>query len=238
MTLGFFACLGEIEAAGGKTQLVGDLSGMFYRRPAASIGLTVCLLSLIGLPLTAGFWAKFMVFMSASAAGVNDPLSIGMGVLMAVNAVIAAGYYWRVLSKLFEKSDAHVPLRVFRPQSVCRLHHLRSAHVGLVFRPLRYVALGRIALQFLFPRLIIDEAFRRQKGLILGVANDRSIAWAVAKEILDQGGVCGFSHLPDKADDEKKKTACEYRNAWMTTRAKQPFWSRSMCRTMHRLARS
>ena len=115
MTLGFFACLGEIEAAGGKTQLVGDLSGMFYRRPAASIGMTVCLISLIGLPLTAGFWAKFLVFMGTVAAGTKDPWSIAMGVLMAFNAVVAAGYYWRVLSKLFEKSDAYVPLRVFRP---------------------------------------------------------------------------------------------------------------------------
>lgn len=115
MTLGFFACLGEIEAAGGKTQLVGDLSGMFYRRPAASIGMTVCLVSMIGLPLTAGFWAKFLVFMGTIAAGKSDPWSIAMAVLMAFNAVVAAGYYWRVLSKLYEKSDAYVPLRVFRP---------------------------------------------------------------------------------------------------------------------------
>jgi enoyl-[acyl-carrier protein] reductase I len=49
------------------------------------------------------------------------------------------------------------------------------------------------------------KLFEGKKGLILGVANDRSIAWAIAKEIMDQGGVCGFSHLPDKADDEKKK---------------------------------
>lgn len=49
------------------------------------------------------------------------------------------------------------------------------------------------------------KLFEGKKGLILGVANDRSIAWAIAKEIMDQGGVCGFSHLPDKAEDEKKK---------------------------------
>jgi len=47
--------------------------------------------------------------------------------------------------------------------------------------------------------------FEGKKGLILGVANDRSIAWAIAKEIMDQGGTCGFTHLPDKPDDEKKK---------------------------------
>ena len=47
--------------------------------------------------------------------------------------------------------------------------------------------------------------FDGKRGLILGVANDRSIAWAIAKEILEQGGQCGFSHLPDKPDDERQK---------------------------------
>jgi enoyl-[acyl-carrier protein] reductase I len=47
--------------------------------------------------------------------------------------------------------------------------------------------------------------FEGKKGLILGVANDRSIAWAIAEEIMRQGGECGFTHLPDKPDDERKK---------------------------------
>ena len=47
--------------------------------------------------------------------------------------------------------------------------------------------------------------FTGKKGLILGVANDRSIAWAIAKLIMAEGGECGFSHLPDKPDDERKK---------------------------------
>ncbi len=49
------------------------------------------------------------------------------------------------------------------------------------------------------------KLFEGKKGLILGVANDRSIAWAIAREIMEHGGVCGFSHLPDKPEDEKKK---------------------------------
>jgi enoyl-[acyl-carrier protein] reductase I len=47
--------------------------------------------------------------------------------------------------------------------------------------------------------------FDGKKGLILGVANDRSIAWAIARQIMAQGGRCGFTHLPDKPDDERKK---------------------------------
>ena len=47
--------------------------------------------------------------------------------------------------------------------------------------------------------------FNGKKGLVLGVANDRSLAWAIAKFAMDEGAVCGFSHLPDRPDDEKKK---------------------------------
>ena len=47
--------------------------------------------------------------------------------------------------------------------------------------------------------------FDGKKGLVLGVANDRSIAWVIAREIMEQGGLCGFTHLPDRADDEKRR---------------------------------
>ena len=47
--------------------------------------------------------------------------------------------------------------------------------------------------------------FTGKKGLILGVANDRSIAWAIAQKIMNEGGECGFTHLPDRPDDDKKK---------------------------------
>ncbi len=47
--------------------------------------------------------------------------------------------------------------------------------------------------------------FEGKKGLILGVANDRSIAWAIAKQIIAEGGECGFTHLPDRPDDDRQK---------------------------------
>ncbi|MCD0460919.1 enoyl-ACP reductase FabI [Roseiconus lacunae] len=47
--------------------------------------------------------------------------------------------------------------------------------------------------------------FQGKKGLILGVANENSIAWAIAQEIMNAGGVCGFTHLPDRPDDERKR---------------------------------
>ena len=47
--------------------------------------------------------------------------------------------------------------------------------------------------------------FDGMKGLVLGVANDHSIAWAIAKEILAEGGQIGFTHLPDRPDDERQR---------------------------------
>lgn len=49
------------------------------------------------------------------------------------------------------------------------------------------------------------NGFEGKKGLILGVANGNSIAWAVAERILSGGGQCGFTHLPDRPDDARKK---------------------------------
>jgi enoyl-[acyl-carrier protein] reductase I len=47
--------------------------------------------------------------------------------------------------------------------------------------------------------------FDGKKGLILGVANDHSIAWAIAQYIMAEGGDCGFTHLPDRPDDERQR---------------------------------
>ena len=59
--------------------------------------------------------------------------------------------------------------------------------------------------------------FDGKKGLILGVANDRSIAWAIAQVIMNEGGICGFNHLPDKPDDERQ------RNRRRVTQLTDPF---------------
>ncbi len=49
------------------------------------------------------------------------------------------------------------------------------------------------------------KLFEGKKGLVLGVFNNKSIAWAIAEQILQGGGECGFSFMPDKPDDERQK---------------------------------
>jgi enoyl-[acyl-carrier protein] reductase I len=47
--------------------------------------------------------------------------------------------------------------------------------------------------------------FDGKKGLITGVFNKQSIAWAIADRIMNEGGECGFSYMPDKPDDARQK---------------------------------
>jgi enoyl-[acyl-carrier protein] reductase I len=51
----------------------------------------------------------------------------------------------------------------------------------------------------------MEPLFANKHGLITGVFNKQSIAWAIADEVMNQGGTCGFSYMPDKPDDERKK---------------------------------
>src|SRR5437868_3402451 len=51
----------------------------------------------------------------------------------------------------------------------------------------------------------MDPLFANKRGLITGVFNKQSIGWAIAERILNEGGKCGFSYMPDKPDDERKK---------------------------------
>jgi len=47
--------------------------------------------------------------------------------------------------------------------------------------------------------------FDGKRGLITGVFNKQSIAWAIADQVMREGGECGFSYMPDKPDDTRKK---------------------------------
>src|SRR3989304_1310979 len=51
----------------------------------------------------------------------------------------------------------------------------------------------------------MQPLFADKSGLIPGVFNKQSIAWAIAEQILNEGSDCGFSYMPDKPDDERQK---------------------------------
>lgn len=57
-----------------------------------------------------------------------------------------------------------------------------------------------------------------RKGLIFGVANERSIAWHIARCLVAEGAVCGFSHLPGDKSERRVRQTLEQggiRNPWL-----------------------
>ena len=70
--------------------------GLFYKRPILSAVLIISFLSLAGIPLTAGFIAKFFVL----ASGVHQHLWLPV-IVLVITSVIGLYYYLRVISTLF-----------------------------------------------------------------------------------------------------------------------------------------
>jgi len=75
---------------------IADYSGMGKRAPLLALAMTLCLISLIGMPPAAGFMAKFYIF---SAAVQNDLL--WLVVIAVLNSVISAYYYLRVVKVMW-----------------------------------------------------------------------------------------------------------------------------------------
>jgi NADH-quinone oxidoreductase subunit N len=113
MTLGFFAAMASLEVSGLPAQRLVDLTGLIHRRPAIAAVFIFSLLSLIGLPLTAGFWAKLQIFFASIATQRTD--MIVAAIVMAFNAAIAAAYYVRCMLKLFERPFEGAPQRTWNP---------------------------------------------------------------------------------------------------------------------------
>jgi NADH-quinone oxidoreductase subunit N len=93
---------------------IADYSGMVRRAPLYAIALALCLISLAGIPPTAGFMAKIYIF----SAGVNAEL-LWLVIIAVINSVISAYYYLRVVRVMFlgeplseEKVHASIGLRV------------------------------------------------------------------------------------------------------------------------------
>ncbi len=78
-----------------------DYSGLAQRAPGLAACFALFLLSLTGVPPLAGFFGKYYIFAAAIEAGNSNPFSYWMAVAIAINSVIAAYYYFRVIRQMY-----------------------------------------------------------------------------------------------------------------------------------------
>jgi NADH-quinone oxidoreductase subunit N len=94
--VGAFTIVSEIGGKGESYQTLDDFAGLGTRQPFAAAAMTLFLLSLLGMPITAGFFGKLYVFKAA----INSKL-IWLVVLMTINTAIGAYYYLRVIVVMY-----------------------------------------------------------------------------------------------------------------------------------------
>ena len=78
------------------SDLIEDYSGMGKRAPLLALALTLCLISLIGMPPAAGFMAKFYIFNAAIQNGL-----LWLVIIAVINSVVSAYYYLRVVKVMW-----------------------------------------------------------------------------------------------------------------------------------------
>ncbi|HET8541336.1 MAG TPA: NADH-quinone oxidoreductase subunit N [Anaeromyxobacter sp.] len=105
--IGAFAVVGALERRGEEAGDAWDLqrfSGLAARRPALAFAMAVFLLSLAGIPPTAGFVAKLYVFQAAIAAQLY-----GLAVIGVLTSVLGAYYYLRVVVYMYMRAPEGEP---------------------------------------------------------------------------------------------------------------------------------
>src|ERR1700704_5264257 len=99
--LGAFTIVSQLGGTGEKNLSLDDYAGLSQRQPVVAAMLSIYLLSLLGLPVTAGFFGKFYIFKAA----VNSHL-LWLAVLMAMNSIIGAYYYLRVIVVMYMREPS------------------------------------------------------------------------------------------------------------------------------------
>ena len=106
-TAGAFGVILLLERNGREAVEVGDLAGLASRHPVMALVLSVFLLSLIGIPPTAGFVGKFYLFGAAVRAGY-----IWLAVIGVLNSAVAAYYYLRIIVVMYMRDPEGAPTEV------------------------------------------------------------------------------------------------------------------------------
>lgn len=122
MNVGAFAVVTHFANAGEKYVTLEDYAGLGRRSPALAATLTFFLMSLIGIPITGGFFAKFYVLSAALKSNL-----VGLGIILVLNSALGAYYYLRIIVMMYMREPrgevpvTRVPLTTGVAITVCVL---------------------------------------------------------------------------------------------------------------------
>lgn len=100
-TLGAFGVLTVLSPSEREADRIDDYRGLFWERPAPASVMTLMLLSLAGIPVTAGFFGKFYVLAAGASAAIW-----GLIIVLVLTSAVGLFYYLRVVVALFAAPPA------------------------------------------------------------------------------------------------------------------------------------
>ncbi|MBV9081105.1 MAG: NADH-quinone oxidoreductase subunit N [Acidobacteriaceae bacterium] len=127
MNIGAFAVISYVAARHEQHVRIDDLAGLARREPSIAALLAVFVFSLIGVPLTGGFFAKFYVFQAAL-----DSHLVWLTVLGLVNSAIAAYYYLKIIVAMYMREPGEATAELLPPSMSLRVAIWASALGTLV----------------------------------------------------------------------------------------------------------
>jgi NADH-quinone oxidoreductase subunit N len=146
MNIGAFAVVSHVASRHEKYVRIDDLSGLGRREPATAALLAIFVFSLIGVPLTGGFFAKFYIFQAA----LNSHL-VWLTILGLINSAIAAYYYLKIIVAIYMREPGAATMEL-APPSVGERAAIWGSAIGTLF-------LG------VFPSALLSFAFASAAGL-------------------------------------------------------------------------
>ncbi len=96
MNVGAFAVVSHFANAGEKYVTLEDYAGLGRRSPMLAATFTFFLMSLIGIPITGGFFAKFYVLTAALKSNL-----VGLAIILVLNSALGAYYYLRIIVMMY-----------------------------------------------------------------------------------------------------------------------------------------
>lgn len=122
MNIGAFAVIHGLILQSGKENLT-IFAGLYKRSPLVSVAMTIFILSLAGIPGTAGFIGKINIFLSAFTA---SPAHYVLASVMMGTTVISFVYYFRILQQMFfrkssEEKQVNLPINLKVVISFCAI---------------------------------------------------------------------------------------------------------------------
>lgn len=131
MTLGAFAVVTVLSPQDRDADRIEDYRGLFWRRPVLALVMTAMLLSLAGIPMTAGFIGKFYIIAAGASAG-----SWALILILIIASTIGLFYYLRIVVALYQQpGEAGQAIHVRMPMAAVALTALTLILIWLGVYP-------------------------------------------------------------------------------------------------------